>query len=118
MTPDIHHEHLIKELAAELEPVFKNSPQAIYLYLDDVHKICNQNFADMLGYKTIKEWVKMIQAYMNASEKFISSTMPLPARPKKAKKLKPPSPWFRSPTKAKPSSSTLSQKLILHPTEL
>lgn len=45
MAQDEHHEHLIKELADQLEPVFSNSPQAIYLYLDDTHKICNQKFA-------------------------------------------------------------------------
>ena len=57
MAHDEHHKHLIKELADQLEPVFSNSPQAIYLYLDDVHKICNQKFADMLGYGSIDEWV-------------------------------------------------------------
>ena len=90
MAHDQHHEHLVKELAEQLEPVFSNSPQAIYLYLDDEHKICNQKFADMLGYKSIKEWVKNqypisdvlekdqekgIKAYMNASRKLRASTL-------------------------------------------
>jgi|SRR3989338_3481200 len=91
MAHDEHHEHLIKELADQLEPVFSNSPQAIYLYLDDIHKICNQKFADMLGYGSIDEWVnneapvgdvseedqpKVIQAYGQASEHFKASTIP------------------------------------------
>ena len=88
MPHDLHHEHLIKELTEQLKPIFTNSPQGIYLYLDDTHKSCNKKFADMLGYKSIEEWEKneypvgdvieedqekVIQAYMNASEKFIGS---------------------------------------------
>ena len=89
MAHDQHHEHLIKELAEQLEPVFSNSPQAIYLYLDDTHKICNQKFADMLGYSSVSDWVsneaavgdvfekdqpKIIEAYGAASENFKAST--------------------------------------------
>jgi PAS domain S-box-containing protein len=89
MAHDEHHEHLIKELADQLEPVFSNSPQAIYLYLDDVHKICNQKFADLLGYSSIEDWVaneapvtdvleedqpKIIEAYGQASRHFEAST--------------------------------------------
>ena len=57
MTHNTHHEHLIKELSLMLEPIFTNSPQAVYLYLDDEHKICNKQFADMLGYDSVDEWV-------------------------------------------------------------
>ena len=80
-----------KEVAEMLEPVLSKSPQAIYIYLDDAHKICNQKFADLLGYKSIQEWVdneypiddvseedqeKGIKAYMDASRKLIASTLP------------------------------------------
>lgn len=89
MVHDEHHEHLVRELAEQLNPVFSNSPQAIYLYLDDVHKICNQKFVDMLGYGSIDEWVsnespvgdvseedqpKLIEAYGEASENYKAST--------------------------------------------
>lgn len=92
MAEEIHHEHLIRELAEQFEPVLTNSPQAIYLYLDDTHKICNQKFADMLGYSSVKEWVdnqfpiddlieedqdKATQSYMKASENFQASTLPV-----------------------------------------
>ena len=88
MAHDEHHVHLVKELADQLEPVFLHSPQAVYLYLDDIHKICNQKFADMLGYSSIEEWVNndtpvgdvteedqpnVIKAYGNASENFMAS---------------------------------------------
>ena len=58
MAHDEHHEHLIKEVAEIYEPILSSSPQAIYIYLDDQHKICNQKLADLLGYGSITEWVK------------------------------------------------------------
>lgn len=103
MAHDIHHEHLVKELTEELEPVFSNSPQGIYLYLDDEHKSCNKKFADMLGYKTRKEWVanqnpvsdvveedqeKVISAYMNASRKLKASTLSASLTRKDGRKIK------------------------------
>ena len=85
-----HHLHLVKEVAEMLEPVLSKSPQAIYIYLDDAHKICNQKFADLLGYKSIQEWVdneypiddvseedqeKGIKAYMDASKNLKASSL-------------------------------------------
>lgn len=85
-----HHEHLIRELTAQLQPIFKKSPQAIYLYLDDIHKSCNKKFSGLLGYKTPAEWVKneyplddiaekdqkkAVKAYMAASRKFEASSL-------------------------------------------
>ncbi len=57
MAHDEHHEHLIKEVSELYEPILSSSTQAIYIYLDDEHKICNQNLADLLGYGSIREWV-------------------------------------------------------------
>lgn len=103
MAHDPHHEHLIKELADQLEPVLSKSPQAIYLYLDDEHKTCNQKFADMLGYKSVKEWErnvyplddvaqedqdKGVKAYMDASQKFKASTFNGSFVKKDGKKIK------------------------------
>ena len=100
---DIHHLHLVKELAEQLEPVLSKSPQAIYLYLDDEHKICNKKFADLLGYKSVQEWVdnqfpisdvdekdqeKGIEAYMNASRKFKAGTFSGSLVKKNGKKVK------------------------------
>lgn len=103
MAHDPHHEHLIKELALQLEPVLSKSPQAIYLYLDDEHKICNKKFADMLGYKSVKEWVKneyplddvaeetqdkAVKAFLDASQKFKASTLTGSFVKKDGKKIK------------------------------
>ncbi len=103
MPHDIHHEHLIKELTTQLEPVFSNSPQGVYLYLDDTHKTCNKKFADMLGYASPKEWVEneypvedvaekdrdnVIQAYMDASRNLIASSVTATCVRKDGKKIK------------------------------
>ncbi len=103
MAHDEHHKHLIKEIAEQFEPVLSKSPQAIYIYLDDEHKICNQKFADLLGYKSIQEWVdneypvedvdeadqdKGIKAYMDASTKFKAATFSGSFIKKDGKKIK------------------------------
>ncbi len=90
MSDNPHHEHLIKELEAELKPILSKSSQAIYVYLDDEHKFCNQKFADLAGYASIEEWVKnefpvddvddsdkdkVIGAYGEAVEHFTASVV-------------------------------------------
>jgi hypothetical protein len=85
-----HHVELINGIAEQMKPVMDKSEQAIYLYLDDTHKVCNKKFADLLGYKSPKEWAnteapladvieadqkRVIEAYMNASEKMVASTL-------------------------------------------
>jgi len=57
MANENHHETLMKGIAKEQKPIMDKSGQGIYIYLDDVHKICNKKFAAMLGYKSVKEWV-------------------------------------------------------------
>jgi PAS domain-containing protein len=78
-----HHEELVRGMAEQLKKILDNSPQAIYIYMDDNHKTCNKNFATMLGYKSVRAWEKIdapladvveahqqkvIDAYVKASE--------------------------------------------------
>ncbi len=85
-----HHEQLVKGITEQMKPVLEKSGQAIYLYLDDNHKVCNKKFADLMGYKSPKEWAdteapladvveedqqSVIDAYMNASEKMVASAI-------------------------------------------
>ena len=85
-----HHEELVKGITEQMKPVLQNSGQAIYIYLDDTHKVCNKKLADLLGYKSTKEWAdteaplsdvveedqqNVIDAYMNASEKMLASSV-------------------------------------------
>lgn len=83
-----HHEELVKGITEQMKQVLEKSEQAIYIYLDDNHKVCNKKFADLLGYTSPKEWAdaeaplsdvveedqqSVINAYMNASEKMVAS---------------------------------------------
>jgi PAS domain-containing protein len=88
MQQEAHHEELVKGISEQMKPILSKSSQAIYIYLDDNHKVCNRRFADLLGYKSPKEWADteapladvvgedqqgVIDAYMNASEKMIAN---------------------------------------------
>lgn len=42
-------------MAEQFEPLFDHSPFGVYLYVDDVHKVCNERMARMHG-MTIEEW--------------------------------------------------------------
>src|SRR3972149_5619893 len=90
MTQEKHHEELVKGISAQLKPIMDKSAQGIYVYLDDTHKACNKKFADLLGYKSAKEWAgteapladvveddqqAVIDAYENATEKMIASVL-------------------------------------------
>ena len=52
------HEQVLSGLLEQLMPVFSHSPDGVYLYLDDTHKVCNKRMADMFG-MTIAEWRKV-----------------------------------------------------------
>ena len=90
MADEHSHEELVSTIAKQMEPVLQKSKQGVYIYLDDVHKICNDNFAKMLGYKSAKEWGEtdapladvmeedqkaVISVYEQAVEKFIASSL-------------------------------------------
>jgi len=97
-----HHEDLIKGISEQMKLVLEKSGQAIYLYLDDNHKICNKKFADMLGYISPQEWADteaplsdiiekdqemVIKAYMDAAEKMVASEIEVRAKNVKTGKI-------------------------------
>ena len=51
----VAHEVATKELAEHLRPIFDASPDGVYVWLDEEHWICNQRFADLLGYDSPEE---------------------------------------------------------------
>ncbi len=94
MTDHTHHEELLLELSEQLRPVLDGSNQAIYAYLDDTHKVCNQHFADLLGYASPAEWaavttsfpevfvaqesrMTLIEAFQKAMQHKAASTTPI-----------------------------------------
>jgi PAS domain-containing protein len=54
------HEHvkILRELGEQFKPMFEKSRDGIYVYIDEVHKICNERFARMFGL-TVAEWQAM-----------------------------------------------------------
>ena len=46
----VAHEVATRELAEHLRPIFESSPDGVYVWLDEEHWICNQRFAELLGY--------------------------------------------------------------------
>jgi hypothetical protein len=85
-----HHEDLVKGIAAQLKPVLDKSGQAIFIYLDDTHKVCNKKYADLLGYKSAREWASteaplddvvaedqpsVVSAYDDASENMVAGCL-------------------------------------------
>ena len=54
---DREHKEVLHELLEQFAPVFFHSPDGVYLYLDDNHKVCNKRMAEMFG-MTIDEWNK------------------------------------------------------------
>lgn len=98
------HEELIKGIYGQLEQIFKESKQAIYVYLDDHHMIYNQRFASLLGYKSVEElsavnepFVEafvmeksqeiLISAYRNAMEDKIGSDIEVTLKTKKGESV-------------------------------
>jgi PAS domain-containing protein len=88
--PDRHHQALIKGVAKNWEFLLEKSRQAVYIYFDDVHKVCNQKFAKLLGYASPEEWQKnetplddvveedqdaVVAAFTQASEKLSASSL-------------------------------------------
>jgi PAS domain S-box-containing protein len=51
----MEHEQVLSELLKQLTPIFLHSPDGVYLYLDDNHKVCNGKMAEMFG-MTVEEW--------------------------------------------------------------
>ena len=91
MDEHTHHDQLMESIAKEYQDIFENSEQGMYIYLDDVHKVCNEKFAALLGYEFADEWSKiaesfpdvfvapesretLVDAFMDAMEKNTAST--------------------------------------------
>ena len=74
-----HHDDLMQSVAKEYQEILSNSEQAIYIYHDDSHKICNNKFASLLGYSSEDEWAKIDEPFPvvfvdeNSQESLISS---------------------------------------------
>jgi len=60
------HEEIISEARKEYKSILDESKQGIYIFLDDVNKICNEKFASMLGYPSANAWEKVTENFPTA----------------------------------------------------
>jgi PAS domain-containing protein len=51
-----HMDSIMTDLYHHMRQVLDHSEQAVYIYLDDGHKVCNEKFSTLLGYKSPTEW--------------------------------------------------------------
>ena len=51
----VEHSHAISELAEQFRPIMEQSPDGVYLWLDEAHKTCNERLASLFGF-TVEEW--------------------------------------------------------------
>jgi PAS domain S-box-containing protein len=49
------HDQAIAELAGHLRPVFEESTDGVYVWLDEEHTRCNEKLAGLFGY-SVEEW--------------------------------------------------------------
>jgi PAS domain-containing protein len=59
----LHHQELITGISKQMRSILDSSQQAVYIYLDDIHKVCNGKFATLLGYRSPEEWAKVEDAF-------------------------------------------------------
>ena len=85
------HEELIAGISKQMRGILDSSQQAVYIYLDDIHKVCNGKYASLLGYRSPEEWATvenpveatvdqssqetLVKAYNQTMEKFIPSNI-------------------------------------------
>lgn len=62
-TEQQQHEELVKGISKQFKSILEGSQQAIYIYLDDIHKVCNARFAALLGYRSPEEWAQVEGAF-------------------------------------------------------
>jgi hypothetical protein len=49
------HEQILQEMLQQFQPFFDKSPSGVNLYLDDVHKVCNDKMAQLFGFSKSQE---------------------------------------------------------------
>jgi PAS domain-containing protein len=54
--PADHRNQVLNAAQKQVQRLYDESPQAMYLFLDDRNKTCNERFAKMLGYPSAAAW--------------------------------------------------------------
>ena len=97
------HEEILDWVGEEFEDILANSEQAIYVYVCDKHKLCNEKFSSLLGYENPEDWssaedvlgdVKeedqqvLVSAYQKAMEKRAGSNINISWKNKSGEMIK------------------------------
>jgi len=99
------HEEVMDWVSKEYRPIMDGSPQGVYVYLDDTHKVANARFAKMLGYDTPEElqrldvpWIdafvaeesadQLVGSYTRAMEERVGSSFAITWKRKDGKRLR------------------------------
>jgi len=102
---DGRHKKLITGVAEQFNEILDGSEQSVYIYLDDTHKVCNRNFATLLGYSSPEEWAAvkenfpdafisgksqrtLVSAYQAAVAKFVGSVIDVTWKRKDGKEVR------------------------------
>jgi hypothetical protein len=117
------HAQVLDKATRQVQTLYDESKQAMYLYLDDEHKSCSRSYAKLLGYASPAEWAAVttnipavfvhqndvhgvIQAFQSALNDGVATTMPVT--------------WLRKDGKPVPTTMTLlpfdvdGHRLALH----
>jgi PAS domain-containing protein len=100
------HEEAIEWASKELRDIMERSEHGIYIYACDTHTVCNEKFAKMLGLGSPEEWgsadgeslvdkylapasaAKVVDAYWQAMEDRLPSSVDVTLRPKGGGRLR------------------------------
>ncbi len=96
---------IIRGVADQFRQILSSSEQSVYIYLDDLHKVCNSRFASLLGYSSPEEWARvggnfpevfvepesretLVAHYQKAMDKLVGSEFPVTWKKKPGGKIK------------------------------
>ena len=71
----VTHEGIVQELAEQFRPILDQSPDGVYLWLDETHKVCNERLATMFGY-TVEEWCEaqpFLESFVAEEDRYVFS---------------------------------------------
>lgn len=100
-----HDQQFLTGLYNQMKKILDSSGQPVFIYLDDTQKLCNQRFAEFLGYSSPHEWSKtpgflevfvadevsknsFMNAYWSAINNMNASSVELTWRRKDGRKIK------------------------------
>jgi hypothetical protein len=63
MAHDHGHGSVLAAAVRQMQNLFATSQQAMYIYVDDANKACNERFADLLGYGDPAAWAAVKQPF-------------------------------------------------------